>query len=63
MTSQTEQQIVLIYILLNISRSIDNQSLKYGQLIEHNMWNIFLAKSSANWTDEASPRLFIQNKK
>ena len=33
MTPQTGQQIITIYILPNISRSKDNQAMKYGQLI------------------------------
>ena len=42
MTSQTGQQIIAIHILRNISRSKDNQEMKFGQLIEYNMRNIFL---------------------
>ena len=34
MTSQPAQQTIAIYILTNISRSKDNQAMKYGQLIE-----------------------------
>ena len=34
MTSQPGQQTITIYILTNISRSKDNQAMKYGQLIE-----------------------------
>ena len=41
-TSQTGQQIIAIHILRNISRSKDNQEMKFGQLIEYNMRNIFL---------------------
>ena len=33
-----------IHILTNISRSKGNQEMKFGQLIEYNMRNIFLAK-------------------
>ena len=33
MTSQTGQQIMTIHILPNISRSKDNQTMKYGPLI------------------------------
>ena len=45
MTSQTGKQIIPIQILLNISRSKDNQTMKFGQSIEYNMRNIFLEKS------------------
>ena len=34
-----------IHILPNNSRSKDNQTTKFGQLIEYNMINIFLEKS------------------
>ena len=44
--SQPGQQTILIHILTNISRSKGNQTMKFGQLIECNMKNIFLEKSS-----------------
>ena len=44
MTSQTGQQIIAIHILANISRSKDNQTRKFDQLIEYNKM-IFLEKS------------------
>ena len=34
MTSQTGKQIVTIHKLVNISRSKDNQTIKFGQLIK-----------------------------
>ena len=34
----------LKYIFTNISRSEVNETMKFGQLIEHNMRNIFLEK-------------------
>ena len=34
-----------MYILPNILRSKRNQTVKFGQLIEYNMTNIFLEKS------------------
>ena len=37
MTSQTGKQIITIHILPNISRSKDNQTIKFGQLIEYNV--------------------------
>ena len=42
MTSQTGQQITTIHLLPNISRSKGNQAMKFGQLIEYNVRNIFL---------------------
>ena len=44
MTSQIGQQIITIHILPNISRSKDNQEMKFVQLIECNVRNIFLRK-------------------
>ena len=45
MTSQTGQQIIAIHTLPNISRSRDNQIIKFCQLIEYNMRDIFVKKS------------------
>ena len=42
MTLQPGLQTIPIYILLNISQSKSNQTMKFGQLIEHNTRNIFL---------------------
>ena len=36
---------ITIYILSNISRSKGNQTMKFGQLIERSITNIFLEKS------------------
>ena len=45
MTSQRGKETIAIDILPNISRSKANQEIKFGQLIECNMRNIFLEKS------------------
>ena len=45
MTSRTEQQIITIHILSNISTGKDSQAVKYGQLIQFNARNIFLQHS------------------
>ena len=45
MTSQTGKQIITIHILPNISRKKGNQTMKFSQLIEYNIRNIFLEKS------------------
>ena len=37
-------QTISTYILINISRSKENQIMKLGQLIEYNIRNIFLEK-------------------
>ena len=39
MTSQTGQQIITIHILPNISRSTDNQTMKFGHLKQNKMGN------------------------
>ena len=41
MTSQTEQQIITIYILPNISKSKGNQAVKFDQLIKYSVTNTF----------------------
>ena len=63
MRSQTRQQIIQIHILPNISRSKDNQTMKFGQLIEYNMRNIFLEKSYTKCGGETSPRPFSEKLK
>ena len=45
-----------MHILPNISRSKDNQAIKFGQLIECNMRNIFLENSYTKSGGEAIPR-------
>ena len=44
MKSQPDYQTITIHILLNISRSNNNQAMKFGQLIEYNKRKIFLDK-------------------
>ena len=45
MTSQTGQKIITIHMLPNISSILATQTMKFGQLIEYNMKNIFLQDS------------------
>ena len=45
MTPQSGKQTIAIHILSNISRSRGNQTMKFNQLIEYNLKNIFLEKS------------------
>ena len=49
-----------MHILPNISRSKTNQKMKYGQLIECNMRNIFLENSYTKFGGETSPRPFSE---
>ena len=58
MTSQPGKQTIVISILPNISRSKANQTMKFCQLIEYTMRNIFLEKSYRKRGGEASPRPF-----
>ena len=48
MMSQPGLQIVTINILLNILQSKDNQTVKFGQLIEYKKINIFIQKLCGN---------------
>ena len=45
MTSQPGKQAFTIHILPNVPRSKSNQTMKYGQLIQYSMRNIFLENS------------------
>ena len=63
MTSQTGHQINTIRILPNISRSKDNQTTKFVELIEYNKINVFLEKSYTKFGGEASPRPFCKKSK
>ena len=56
MASQPGQQIITIYILSDISRRKGNQTMKFGQLIEYSMINIFLEKSYTKCVGKTSPR-------
>ena len=44
MKSQPDYQTIATHILLNISRSNNNQAMKFGQLIEYNQRKTFLDK-------------------
>ena len=44
MTSQSGLQTIAVHILSNISQGKDNQTMKFGQLIEYSKRNIFLQK-------------------
>ena len=50
-------------MLPNISRCKDKQTVKFGQLINLNMRNVFLEKLYTKWGREATPRLFSKNSK
>ena len=48
---------------INVSRSKSNQTMKFGQLIEYNMRNIFLGKLYAKCGGEAISRPFSKKSK
>ena len=48
MTSLSGKQIAIINILPNISRSIGNQTMKFGQLIEYSAKSVFIQNHSRN---------------
>ena len=48
----------VIHIFPNISRSRDNQAMKFGQLIEYNMRNIFVEKACTKCGGETICRPF-----
>ena len=63
MTSQPGKQTITIHILPNISRSKRIEKMKFGQLIEYNMRDIFLEKSYSKWGGETIFRLFSKKSK
>ena len=61
MTSQAGEQTVAMHILPNISRSKSNQTMKFDQLIDYNMRNIFAEKSYTKYGGETILRPFSKN--
>ena len=60
---QPKKVVIAINILLNISKCEGNQTIKFDQLIEHNMKNIFLEKSFTKCIEETILRSFSKNSK
>ena len=60
MTPQSGKQRIAIHILFNIEKSKDSQTMKFGQLIENNMRNIFLEKSYTKLLEKVFPDLFLK---
>ena len=58
MRSQPGKQTIAIHILSIISKSKDNQAIKFGQLIECNIRNMFLGKPYTKCDGETIPRPF-----
>ena len=63
MTSQPGKQTIVIHVLPNILRNSDYKAMKFGQLREYNMKNIFLEKPYTKFGGETSPRPFSKKLK
>ena len=50
-------------IFINMSRSKGNQAIKFCQLIEYNMRNIFFKKSHRKWGRKTIPKPFSKKSK
>ena len=61
MTSQPGYQTIVIHILPNISRSKGNQTMKFGQLTECNIRNIFLENHTQIVVEKLVPNPFLKN--
>ena len=51
---------VTSWLANNILRRTGNQTMKFGQLKEYNMRNIFLEKSCTEYGEKTSPRPFSE---
>ena len=60
MTSKPGKQTTAMSILSSISNSKNNEAMKSGQLIEHNMRNIFLKNHAQNVVEKLL-RHFLKN--
>ena len=58
MMSQPGKETIAIHVLPFISRSKDNEAVKFGQLIEYNMRKILPEKSYSKYGRETSPKPF-----
>ena len=58
--SQPGQQTIVIHIFPNILRNNGNQAMKFGQIIDYDMRNIFLEKWYTKCGGETSPRHFSE---
>ena len=56
-------EIVAIHILTNISRGKGNQTMKFGQLLEYKMSNIFREKLCIKCGGDTIPRSFSTKSK
>ena len=61
MTSQPGKQTIVMQILPNITKSKGNLTMKFDQLIEHNMRNIFLENYAKNVVEKLFPDSFLKD--
>ena len=61
MMSHPGKQTITIHILFNILRSAGKKTVKFGQLIDNSMRNIFLEKSYIKCDGETIPDPFLKN--
>ena len=61
--SKTWELTIAIHILPNVSKSKGNQTMKFGQLIEYNMRNIFLKKTYPKCGGDTVHRPFSKKSK
>ena len=55
------KQTIAMHILLNVSRSRGNYTMKFGQLIEYNMKTFFLKNNTQNVVEKLFPDTFLKN--
>ena len=60
MTTHTGTKTITRNILPDISRSRENQTMKFRQLIKYNKRNIFFEKYCAKWGGETRPTPFLK---
>ena len=58
MASQSGKQTIAIHMLPNISGRKDNQTVKFGRLIQYNMRNNFLEKAYTKYDGKTFHRFF-----
>ena len=63
MMLQSGKQTIIIHILPIILKSEGYQTMKFGQLIECNIINIFLKKLYTEFGEETSPKPFSEKYK
>ena len=61
MTSYNRKQIIALHVFPNISRSKENQTKKFGQLIEYNIKKKFSENHTQNAVEKLVSALFLKN--